>query len=222
MSKTSNLNLYSSDNLDEKALHVVSVDAKLSLTSPNEFELSAPKFKLAGQTVSANDVADLGQHLADIVSQQASDHLSVSASVSTNLASISAVDVREVSNHSAQATLLGIESATRSSEDAVIVQSVTDEVSARIVAVAGVQTSLDAEIVDRASAVSAEASARTIADSQLQVQIDAINVIDAGQLASINQMLADYQAADNTISGLISALTARVVTLEAVVASLTA
>lgn len=52
--------------------------------------------------------------------------------------------------------------------------------------------------------------------------IAALGVTDASTLASINTMLADYQGADNTISGLITALTTHVATLEGIVASLTA
>jgi len=222
MSKTSNLNLYSSDKLEEKALHVVSVDAKLSMTSPNEFEWHAPKFALAGQTVSANDISDVGQHIADMVSQQASDHASSQAGIATNLASISAVDVREASNHSAQSTLLGVESAARSAQDAILAQSVSDEETARIAADAVIVQSVTDEETARIAAISAEASSRASDVSALQVQISAQGVTDATQLAAINQMLNDYQNADNTISGLITALTARVVTLEGVVASLTA
>ena len=87
-SKSSRISLYSSDALDEKGLHFVALDAKSSITSPNPFEVSASTFALAGQSVSANDISDLGQKISDMVSLQATDNSARTAGISTNLSSI--------------------------------------------------------------------------------------------------------------------------------------
>ena len=220
-SKTSNISLYSSDLLSERCLHIQSVDAKLSLTSPNVFELNAPTFDLKGQTTSANDITDLGQKLANMVSLQASDNSARSAGITTNLNSISAIDVREQSNHSAQATLLGTESASRSSADTVLQQNIDAEAVIARNAESVNASAVVAEASARATAITSEETARIAGDAGLQTQIDALGVTDVSTLASINSMLASYQSADNTISGLITALTTRVSTLEATVAELT-
>lgn len=222
MSKVSNLNLYSSDKLDEKALHVVSVDAKLSMTSPNVFEFHAPQFALQGQTTPAHDISDVGQKIFDMVAQQASDHATDAAGIAANLSAIAQLDVREAANHAAQGSLLGQETAARAVAVAGVQQSVDDE-KTRAEGVEGVLTaSIASEVAARTTSVANEATARASGDSALQSQIDALNVIDTQTLAEINTMLQDYQASDNSLSTLITALTDRVVLLEDLVSTLTA
>lgn len=221
MSKSSNLNLYSSDNLEEKCLHVVSVDAKLSLTSPNEFELNAPKFKLAGQTTSAHDIADLGLYLKTLSDLQSSDNATQTAAIATNTTSIATLDTKEQANHAAQAALLGAETSRATTAETQLQTNVDAEAVLRTNADNTLQTNITAEANARTTAISTEETARISGDAGLQSQIDALGVVDTTTLAQINQMLADYQNADNTISGLITALTTRVSDLEAQVDALT-
>ena len=222
MSKSSNINLYSSDNLSEKALHIVSVDAKLSLTSPNDFELNAPKFKLAGQTDSAHDIDDLGLYLKTLSNLQGSDSVTQAASIAANLTNISTLDAREQANHSAQATLLGVETSRASSAETVLQTNITSE-ETRALAAEGVLTSaISTENAAMLTAVAAEETRALAAEGVNASAISALGVVDTTTLASINSMLSDYQNADNTISGLITALTTRVSTLESQIATLLA
>ena len=221
-SKSSRISLYSSDALTEKGLHFVALDAKSSITSPNPFEVSATVFSIAGQTVSANDISDVGQKISDMVALQSSDNSSLSASIATNLASISAIDVREASNHSAQATLLGTETARATTAETSLQSNINSEIST---ARSAESVNAAAVVTEKNRAESAESQLDTdykAADSGLQSQIDALGVVDTSTLASINSMLAAYQSADNSISSLITSLTSRVQTLEDQVATLTA
>jgi hypothetical protein len=221
-SKSSNISLYSSDNLSEKALHIVSVDAKLSLTSPNVFELSAPTFSLAGQTVSANDVADLGQKLTDMVTLQAADSTTQAAGIAANLTALSTLDAREAANHSAQATLLGVETARASAAEAVNAAAITAEESRATAAEQANSAAIVAENNAMVAAVAAEQTRAQTAEQTNAAAIAALGVVDTTTLAQINQMLADYQAADNSLSSLVSALDARLTTVEQQLADLTA
>lgn len=221
-SKSSNLNLYSSDNLDEKALHVVSVDAKLSMTSPNVFEFSAPQFSLQGQTTAAHDIADLGLYLKTLSDLQSSDSTTQSAAIASNTTNIATIDAREQANHSAQATLLGTETARASAAETVNASAISAEATTARAAEAVNAAAVVTEANDRAAAVTAEATARTAADTALQSQIDALGVVDASTLAQINAMLASYQAADNSLQNLVTALDTRVTDLEAEIDALTA
>ena len=216
-SKTSNLNLYSSDNLSEKALHVVSVDAKLSMTSPNVFELNAPSFSLQGQTTPAHDIGDLGLYLKTLSDLQGSDSTTQSAAISSNTTSISVLDAREASNHAAQAALLGAETA----------RATTAETNNSSAISAESTRALAAEAVN-ASAVVSEANARDAADVVLQSNINAeksrLDALLAG--ANINldtfvEIANAFASADTSILTTISALDARVATAEAQIADLT-
>merc|ERR1712137_133967 len=207
-------------NLEEKCLHVVSLDAKLSFTSPNEFELNAPKFKLAGQTDSSHDIADLGLYLKTLSDTQSSDNAAVSASVASNTTALATLDTREAANHSAQGALLGSETARASAAEAALDTKITAEETRAVAAESVANALLITESQPRFANDAAIDTAYKAADANLQSQIDALGVTDTSTLASINSMLADYQAADNTISGLITALTTRVATLESQIATL--
>ena len=61
--KRSRLHLFSADDLNEEGFTVDCVDAKTTLSSPNDFELNAPKFSLQGQADNTHNIADLGLFL---------------------------------------------------------------------------------------------------------------------------------------------------------------
>ena len=221
MSKSSRISLYSSDNLEEKGCFLEALDAKFQVQSPNVFEWHAPSFALAGQTTSANDVPDLGQKIADMVALQASDSATQAAGIATNVASISAEVVQRTADVAALSSTIGSETSARSGADTTLQANIDAEQAARIAADAVVQAAVDTEAATRATAVSVEETARVAADVGIQSQIDALGVIDASTLASINAMLAAYQAADSTIQGLISALDTRLTSAEATLDTLT-
>jgi hypothetical protein len=220
-SKTSNISLYSSDLLSERCLHIQSVDAKLSLTSPNVFELNAPTFDLKGQTTSANDISDLGQLLANMVTLQASDSLSQSTSITTNLNSIATLDVREASDSAAVNALLGAETARATTAETVNASAIASEITRATTSETVNASAIVAEASARATAITSEETTRIAEDTNLQNQIDSLGVTDVSTLASINSMLSAYVAADNSISNLITALDTRLTTAEATIAELT-
>lgn len=216
-SKSSNINLYSADNLEEKALHVVSLDAKLSMTSPNEFELHAPKFVLAGQTDPSHDIADLGLYLKTLTDLQSSDSVSQAALIASNTTAISALDVREAANHAAQGALLGSETGRATTVETALQQAVDDE-----------KTRAEAAEAGLASDLSTETSARSVADALLSAEISVerqrINDIVAGanvDLDSFLEVVTAYQSADSTILATIGALQVSLSALQAQVDALT-
>ena len=132
MSKSSRISLYSSDNLDEKGCFLEALDAKFQIQSPNVFEFNAPSFALAGQTTSANDVADLGQKIADMVALQASDSATHTAGVATNVASISAEVVQRTADVAALSSTIGTETSARAASDTALQANIDAEQSARV------------------------------------------------------------------------------------------
>ncbi len=222
MSKTSRLNLYSSDNLEEKGAFVEATDAKLVISSPNVFELSAPQFALQGQTTASHNISNLGLYLKTLSDTQSGDSAAQSALIASNTTNLSAEIVNRQADTASLTTLIGTETANRSSADTVLQANIDAEAGARASADTTLQANIDAEVSARAIVVANEETARVNADSALQSQIDALGVVDATTLANINNMLVAYQAADNSISALITAMDARVTALEAQVATLTA
>ena len=217
-SKVSNLNLYSSDNLSEKALFVEGKDATLKFESPNEMELKAPSFKLSGQTTSAHDISDLGLYLKTLSDLQSSDSTTQTAAIASNTTALANLTATESANHSAQATLLGVESANRASEDAVL-QTNIDAENVRALA---------AELVN-ANAITAESNARSTADTSLQANIDVekgrIDAILAGSSVSLDSFLEvvnAYQGSDASILTQIGTINTQISQIQATLNTLTA
>ena len=216
--KRSRIHLYSADRLEEEALTITSVDDKLSFTSPNDFELSGPKFILSGQTNAQHDISDLGLYLKTLSDTQATDSTTQAAAIASLTTNLATLDAREQANHSAQATLLGTETARASAAEAVL------------------QTNVDAEAASRASAdttlqsnINAEASARASADTTLQSNIDTeksrIDSILAGSsvdLDSFLEVVNAYQNSDSSILTTIGTMQTQIAALQAAVDTLTA
>jgi len=223
MSKSSNINLYSSDLLTEKALEISSTDAKVTFLSPNEVEFNQPKVSLKGHPSGVSfDIEDLASKLKSMVDLEASNHLSQAALITANTNSIATLDARESADSASISALLGAETAARSTADTNLTNDLNSEVT-RATAAEGVLTSnLTQEIADRTAADSSEQARAIAAETSLQSQIDTLVGTDSTTLTQINQMLTDYQAADNSLSNLVSSLDTRLTALEAQVATLTA
>ena len=148
--KRSRIHLYSADRLEEEALTITSVDDKLSFTSPNDFELSGPKFILSGQTNAQHDISDLGLYLKTLSDTQATDSTTQAAAIASLTTNLATLDAREQANHSAQATLLGTETARASAAEAVLQTNVDAEAASRASADTTLQSNINAEASARA------------------------------------------------------------------------
>ena len=221
-SKSSRIHLYSSDSLEEKGLFLEALDAKSSIVAPNPFEWSAPSFNLVGQTVSANNITDLGGHIKAMETTQASDHATDAAGIAANVNAIAALTTSTTADHSAQAALLGAETARATTAETQLQTNLDAEASTARAAESANAAAVVAEASARATAVTAEATRALAAEAGLQSSIDALGVTDTSTLASINQMLVDYEAADNSIITQISSIDGRVSTLEGQVSTLLA
>ena len=141
----------------------------------------------------------------DYVAPSGSNYLDLSTSLKDADAKLDAAIAAEVS----RAT--GAESGLQS--------QITSEVGARVAGDSDIQASLDAEIAratgvegvqagliqDNADAIVAEAAARSAADDALQTQIDFIKEnTDSAALDSLTEIVAAFQSADGTLTGLVS------------------
>jgi len=220
--KVSNINLYSADNLDEKALHIVSVDALTSFVSPNPIEFQTSQVKLSGHANASHDIDNLGVYLDALTTLQASDSVSLSGSINNNASLVAALTITESTNHTSNLNLVNAFNAARVIDIATLTSDLAAEAVTARSAELGNADGIAAQNLTMLATVDAETVRAQAAEVANADAIAALGVTDASTLASINTMLADYQGADNTISGLITALTTRVATLEGIVASLTA
>jgi len=220
--KSSRISLYSSDALNEKGLHLMALDAKSSITSPNPFEISATVVSISGQTVDTNDILDLGQKISDMVSLQASDNLTLAAGISNNLTAISGLTTTQGADNTVLLSHLQAE-VQRAVTAELVLQTNINSVAVR--ARADAASNAAGIVTERNRAVTEETKLETdykAADAGLQGQIDALGVVDATTLASINNMLSTFGEADNSVMNMITELAGRVSTLEDQVATLTA
>jgi len=173
--KSSNLNLYASDNLAVKSVHIVSVDAGVSYTSPSTVTMNQPTLAVKNPADASKDVPDLLQKLKDMT-----DASNANASdIATNTASISA------------------ESTARALGDATLQGNLDAETAARTSADTTLQSNIDTEAATRAAAVTAEGDARAAADSALDVRVTALEGVDTGyetRIASLEAQVAALTA----------------------------
>ena len=116
-------------------------------------------------------------------------------------AAIDAEKTRALGIEGSLQTQITSEAASRVSGDSALQSSLAAEV-ARAVAAEGV---LSTNVTANATAISNEATARQNADQSLQSQIDFITAnTDSAALDSLTEIVAAFQAADGTITGLIT------------------
>ena len=213
-SKSSNLNLYSVDNLDEKALHVQSTDAVLTMASPNLFKFQAPQFELAGQTDPSHDVSNLGLYLKTLSNTVDSNSTTQAAQIATNTTNIANLTATESANHAAQATLLGAETGRATTAETTLQANIDAESTARQSADSAITADVTTKHNQVLTSLAAEVARAEAAEEVNAQAIAALQVIDTDTLAQINQMLTDYQAADNSITNQITAIQNQLTTLQ--------
>jgi hypothetical protein len=120
----------------------------------------------------------------------------------------------------ARSAALASEQSSRISGDASLTSALASEQSSRISGDNSLQSRLSEEESARASAVSAEASLRVAGDDSLEARIDLVmENLDTEALDSLVEVVSAFQAADGTLSGAISSLTADRVSAENSLAS---
>jgi hypothetical protein len=216
--KRSRIHLYSADKLDEEALTITSVDSKLSFASPNDFELSGPKFSLTGQTTAAHDISDLGLYLKTLSDTQQTDSTTQAAAIASLTTNLATLDAREQANHSAQATLLGTETARASAAEAVLQSNVDAEATTRAAADTTLQSNVDAEATTRAAA---DTTLQSNIDTE-KSRIDSILAGSSVDLDSFLEVVNAYQNADTSILATIGAIQTQLSALQSQVDTLTA
>jgi chromosome segregation ATPase len=139
------------------------------------------------------------------VAPSGSNYLDLSTSLKDADAKLDAAIAAEKSRaegvESGLQSQIDVEEAARIAGDSDLLDAINAEVT-RATGVEGVQAGL---IQDNADAILAEAAARSAADDALQSQIDFIKSnTDSAALDSLTEIVAAFQSADGTLTGLVS------------------
>ena len=174
--------------------------------------------------------SDIDDEIADriaAVSAEATQRNAADASLQTQINSLSSgtssdvsdlqgqIDAEESARIAADSVLQGnidAEASTRASADATLTSDLADEV-ARATAAEGVI----------AADLATEVTARTNGDASLQSQINSIvSNTDPAALDSLTEIVAAFQAADGSITGVVNSNTSRITSLEGGVSAIEA
>ena len=240
--KRSQLNLYDAvDNLNH--FKITQGESECKMVVPNIYDLNCPQMKLtSGDQVVANVASQILSNVADIAQESAS-RLSADLNLQGNIDNEASA---RTSGDSALDAKITVEKNRITQEISDRTSAVSAEAASRSSADQLLQENIDAEATARANADSAESSARTNADSTLQSNITAeattrasadtalenkINVEKARidfivsntqveALDSLTEIVAAYQAADNSLISQVGALQTQLTALQAVVDAL--
>lgn len=220
-SKSSALNLYAQDDTAVKAFHVTTDTTKVSVSTPTPlFELSAPKFKLCGQTDVTHDIPDLGLYLKTLSTVQSSDKAVLETVIATNTTDIAALTNTVTANAATAAAAVATETTRASTAESTLQTNINTEIQNRTDSLGVVVADVIHKHNTVTGSLAAEVARAEAAETANADAIAALQVIDANTLASINSMLSAYQSADNSLSNLVAGLTTRITTLEGVVDTL--
>jgi hypothetical protein len=215
--KSTDLELYATDDLDKSALKVEAKTAQTTLTAPDRTFLRIPILALLGTADPDHFILNLQEYLAtqgttDTTKDDAQDVLiaknntDLASAVVARQAGVSAVDTR-ITNETTRAT--GAESDL---QDAIDAESI-----ARSTGDAAIQSNINTLVSDRQTAVSNLATARenaatslradfASADSAIGSRIDAILAGSDASLDTLKEIMDAFQTADasqiSTLAGL--------------------
>ena len=215
--KSSDLELYATDDLDKSALKIEAKTAQTTLTAPDKAFLATPIVSLLSTADPDHFITNLQQYLAteattDTTKDDAQDVLiganntNLASAIVARQAGVSAVDTR-ITNETARAT-----SAEGDLQDAI-----DAEATARSAADTTLQSNIDTLVSDRQTAVSNMATARETAATSLRTdfaaadtatgaRIDAILAGSDASLDTLKEVMDAFQSADasqtSTLAGL--------------------
>ena len=210
------INLYSPDGVQTVKLSVGSETATFNADLPLVFGTRV-------DIGSHEDVAALLTSMQQTIATNAVTAAEAAATVQSNIDSYISTN-----NAAVATTQAALTSETAQREAAVTASTtlctglVTTEQNARIAAVTTLTDTLSAETVNRAAAVSAEASARAAAltslSSELSVERSRIGGILAGSTVDLNtfaELVAAFEAADNSLFATLQTIQSNLTTLTA-------
>jgi hypothetical protein len=222
--KSSNLELYASDDLDKKSLIVNASSNVTRLECPDKLVIASPVVQLSGSTDPDHDITDLASYLYTQKTAKAAKDTAQDASIQTNADNI-AQEILDRANAVATVDDKVTAEITRATgAEATLQGNIDSEAIARSTGDAALQSSINAEETARIDAISSETSSRTASDTSIRTDFatadtalnDRIDALLAGtdvDTDTLIEIVNAYKLADTNILSTITTLQSDLTTL---------
>ena len=215
--KSSVLNLYSSDNLDNLAFKVECNSNAVNIQSGDIFQIESKKISFVGNADPTKDVDDVAQYLVDREADRATKFAEQDTKNDTNSANITAETTARQSTYDSQAALISSEVTRASGVESSLQGQIDTESSNRLSTYNTLDSKIDQESLDRAAAITNATNAATASinsakadvtagDTALNDRLDAILEGSGIDYDTLKEIVDAYQSADTTISATITTL----------------
>ena len=215
--KSSNLNLFASDDLETLAFHVECSDALAKVSAVNTFQVDSQKISFTGNADSSKDIDDVAQYMVDREADRLAKFTLQDGKNDTNAANIAAETTARQNTYDSHAALISAEVTRASGVEAGLQTQLTTETANRISTYNDLDAAITQETSDRAAAVTAATTAATAAidvakadaasgDAALNARLDAILEGSGVDYDTLKEIVEAYQLQDTQISSTITTL----------------
>ena len=217
--KSSNLNLYASDDLDVLALKVECASASVNVEAVTSFVVDSQKISFIGNLDPTKDIDDVATYFVERESDRAAKFAEQDGKNDTNAANIAAETSTRESTFNSQQALIQAEVARASAAEAGVQTNIDAEVSARLAQYNSIDAAITQEASDRAAAVSAATTQATVdinaakdqvtaGDDALNARLDALLAGSGVDYDTLKEITDAYQLKDTEIAATIATLRA--------------
>ena len=217
--KSSNLNLYASDDLDVLALKVECAAASVNVETTTSFVVDSKKISFTGNVDPSKDIDDVATYFVDREADRAAKFAEQDGKNDTNAANIASETSTRESTFNSQQALIQAEVTRASAAEAGIQTNIDSESASRLSQYNSIDAAITQEVSDRAAAITAATSAATTAinvakdqvaagDAALNARLDALLAGSGLDYDTLLEITNAYQLKDTEIAATIATLRA--------------
>lgn len=218
-SKSSNLNLFASDDLDTLAFQVECSDALAKVSAVSTFQVDSSKISFTGNADPNKDIDDVAQYLVDREADRLAKFTLQDGKNTTNAANIAAETTARQNTYDAHAALITAEVARASGVESTLQGNIDTESASRLATYNSLDAAITQEVADRTAAVSSATAAATVSidaakadvsagDAALNARLDAILAGTGVDYDTLKEIVDAYELQDTQISATITTLRA--------------
>ena len=215
--KSSNLNLFASDDLDTLAFKVECSDALAKVSAVSTFQVDSKKISFTGNADPSKDIDDVAQYMVDREADRVAKFTIQDGKNTTNAANIAAETVARTNTYDSHAALISAEVTRASGVEAGLQSQINSESASRVSTYNTLDAAITQEVSDRTAAVSAATTAATVAIDAakadvavgalaLNARLDAILAGSGVDYDTLKEIVDAYELQDTQISSTITTL----------------
>ena len=215
--KSTQLNLYASDDLDVLGLDIECSNSLVNVTAQSSFAFESAKISFVGNADAAKDIDDVAQYLVDREADRAAKFAEQDGKNDTNAAAIAAETSARTSTYNQQQALITSEVSRASGVEASLQSGIDSEAATRLSTYNTLDGKVDQESLDRANAITAAKAQATTdinaakalvtaGDDALNARLDAILEGTGVDFDTLKEIVDAYQLSDTQISATITTL----------------